>query len=813
MEWVKSVISLWVFGVVSFGGVFLAFLDGNLGLVISQDAWASEGPQVIAPHRKLHPVPFTAVRLNDGFWAPRLETNHRASVPHVFEWCEKTGRITNFDKAAGKLEGKFEGIYFNDSDVYKLLEGAAYVFAATRDQELDRKLDEVIARIAAAQQPDGYLNTYFTLVAPANRWSNLRVMHQLYLAGHLIEAGVAHYRATGKTSLLTVATRFADHISEVFGPEKRYDVDGHEEIELALVKLYELTGKRVYFDLAKFFIDIRGDATHRQLYGPVLQDHLPVRQQKEIVGHAVRAMYLYCAMADLFAHTGESALLDTLRELWADLTLRKLYITGGVGARHEGEAFGAPYELPNASAYCETCAAVGLVLWGHRMNLLEADARYADVLERALYNGFLSGVSLDGRLFFYVNPLESSGHHHRQPFYPCACCPPNVVRLVAQVPGFVYAANQEGIFVNLFVESDAEFTWDNRKIKISQETKYPWEGRVELQVITEHTGAIPIHIRIPDWCQGAKISVNGRSEPMKLARGYAVVSRRWTASDRLVLELPMEVLRIEAHPAVAANRGRVAIQRGPLVYCFEAVDHGRPVRSIRLPRDPEFSAEFRPELLGGVTVITGKDAFGRPLTAIPYYAWDHREPGEMVVWVTQLGKSRMAEVDLAGWQGRLYRPLDPSTLAHDKAISLAELATPSASHCNPSDIVGALNDGLEPSDSCDHTIPRFTWWDRRGTQEWVQYDFDQPVRVSAVQVFWFDDRRLNRHCRVPEKWRLLYRSGEQWLEVPGPSEYGVKLDAFNRVRFSPIETTALRIEVQLDSTGPWSGGILEWKVE
>ena len=792
---------------------FLWFTLGIALLNVWPQSPARADGSTVMPFRKLQPVPFMQVALKDQFWAKRLETNYRHTLPHNIEWCEKTGRLSNFDKAAGRVPGNFEGIYFNDSDVYKVLEGAAHILAVTKDPELDHLLDSLIARIAAAQQPDGYLNTYFTLAEPGKRWTNLHVMHELYLAGHLFEAAVAHFRATGKRNLLDVAIRFADHIAGEFGPGKRLDPDGHQEIELALLKLYEITGNKAYFDLAKFFIDIRGDASQRKLWGPQVQDHLPFRQQSELVGHAVRAMYMCCGAADLFAWTGEKALQEALHQLWEDLVRHKLYITGGVGARHGGEAFGERYELPNPSAYAETCAAIGLILWSARMTWLEADARYADVMERALYNGFLSGVSLDGRHFFYVNPLESAGHHHRQPFFGCACCPTNVVRIIPQVPGLFYAFDSDNVYVNLYASGKAEFSWNGMPIQIIQETEYPWDGKIAIRLIPEKPVDLSLRLRIPGWCREAKLTVDGEPISCPLENGYAVLRRHWSGKEKISLELAMPVERIEAHPAVAANRGRVAIQRGPLVYCFEQVDHGSPVRSLILARDPQFHLEFRPDLLGGVMVIHALDIRGQKWTAIPYYAWDHREPGEMVVWVRQEGKSRKVDEADPSWKGLLYRPLDPNSLTGEEQWTLAEFATPTASHCNPGDTLTALNDRLEPKSSDDHSIPRFTWWDHRGTKEWVQYEFPQPVRVQAVGVYWFDDRRQGRHCRVPLRWQLLYRKDHEWVAVENITPYTVDLDRYNWVRFHPVETTALRIEVELDSSGPWSGGILEWIVE
>ena len=766
-------------------------------------------------HRELSAVPFTDVKVQDDFWAPRIKTNREVSLPHNFKWCEETGRFSNFSKAAGDMEGKFEGIYFNDSDVYKVLEGASYSLADHPDPVLDKMTDDVIAKIASAQHENGYLNTYFTLVEPEKKWTDFRVRHELYCAGHLFEAAVAHYRATGKTTLLDVATKFADRINELFGPNGRHEVPGHEEIELALVKLSLATGDKRYMDLAEFFLDIRGDKSKRQsIFGPYCQDHRPVSRQSEIVGHAVRAMYLYSGVADVAAHTGDQGYIDAMDRLWQDVVRRKMYITGGIGARHSGEAFGDPFELPNDSAYCETCAAIGLALWSHRLNLLHGDAHYADVLERALYNGILSGIGMDGEHFFYVNPLASAGSHHRQPFFPCACCPTNVVRFVPSIPGYVYAVGKRGVFVNLYVAGTGKITTpDGTPIGLTQETRYPFDGKVRLTLdMSKRAGSFQVNVRIPAWCDGPAISVNGESiDGAKIVRGYAEVRRAWKSGDVIELDLPIEIKRIEANPSVEADKGRVAITRGPIVYCFEACDNDGRVRNIVLKHDPEFKAEHRSNLLGGVTVIEGQARGDRTVTAVPYHAWDHRDPGEMLVWVRQDGKSRSPQVDAPAWGDKLYRPLDPATLGESEALAPIELALPLASHCNGPDAVTALNDQVEPKDSCDQSIPRFTWWDHKGTTEWVQYDFDEPVKVSAVEIYWFDDGRIKHQCRAPQAWKLLYRNGDTWQPVTGPSAYGTEIDKYNRTTFDPVETSALRIEAKLKE--PWSGGVLEWKVE
>ena len=613
-------------------------------------------------HRVLKAVPFTEVHFQDTFWMPRLVTNHETSLPHNFEWCENTGRISNFAKA-GKLEqGKFKGLCFNDSDVYKVLEGASYSLATSPDPALEKTVDEVIAKIASAQQPDGYLNTYFTLTGPDKRWSNLGTMHELYCAGHLVEAAVAHYRATGKRTLLDVALKFVDYIDSVFGPTKRRGLPGHEELELALVKLYQLTGQQKYLDLAEFFIDMRGNGEQRGAgtWGIHCQDHEPVRKQSEITGHAVRAMYLYAGATDIAAYTGDKELINAMSRLWRDVTQRKMYITGGIGAVRVREAFGTAYELPNSTAYCETCAAIGLALWAHRLNLMHGDAQYADAMERVLYNGILSGVGMDGKHFFYVNPLASDGSHHRQPFFDCACCPSNSVRFLPSLPGYVYATSDQGIFVNLYVAGNGKVSWGDGTIRLTQETKYPWEGRVKITVEPSKPGSFAMNFRVPAWCDNTTVSVNGKPVgPLDLRKGYARIHRHWEAGDVVQLELPMPVERIEANPRVQDDRGCVAIQRGPIIFCFESVDNTMPVKDIVLAADPKFTTQYREDLLGGVMVVMAEASNGEKITAVPYFAWDHRQPGAMGVWVPQEGKLATPDQNDPSWKNVLYRRYKP----------------------------------------------------------------------------------------------------------------------------------------------------------
>jgi len=625
-------------------------------------------PLVLAgpPNQKLSAVPLGEVRIADRFWAPRIATCRRVTLPYCFETCEKTGRINNFLKAAGQMPGRFEGLWFNDSDVYKVLEGAAYSLRTHPDPKLDKLTDEVIAKIAAAQQPDGYLYCFFTIDNRDQRFKNIcrPARHELYCMGHMIEAGAVHYEMTGKQNMLRVAAKLADHIDSVFGPGKRHEVPEHQELELALIKLYRVTGEKKYLKLGQFFIEQRGNAGGHKLYGSYSQDHLPVRQQEEVVGHAVRAMYNCAGMADLYAETGDEQLLAACRRLWQSTTHRKMYITGGVGARGAGEAFGADYQLPNQTAYAETCAAIGLIFFAHRMSLIERDAEYVDVLERVLYNGFLSGVSLSGEKFFYQNRLAARGDYRRQPWYRCACCPSNVVRVLPKIGRYVYAHDDKSIYVNLYVAGSGKLEVDQSSVSLTQQTRYPWDGEVKLTLQPAQAAMFDLCLRVPGWCKDkqtpgglyraagseqietqAVLRINGQAVPTGgLHKGYVRITRLWKPGDVVELQLPMPIRRVHAHQNVEADAGRVALQRGPIVYCVEGVDHGGGVRQLVLPPDAKLSAEHRPGLLGGVTVITGK-AMARTagsekltpvdLLAVPYYAWDNRGGGEMAVWLPE----------------------------------------------------------------------------------------------------------------------------------------------------------------------------------
>jgi len=644
------------------------------------DAFADDKSSTIADSPldyPIKPVPFTAVRLDDVFWAPRIEINRTVTIPFAFQQCEKTGRMDNFARAAAALRGeelknkKAPPFPFDDTDPYKVLEGASYALAVKNDAKMQAYLDELIAEIGAAQEPDGYLYTTRTIDpqhphewAGPKRWlKDPELSHELYNAGHLFEAAAAHFQATGRRNLLDIAIKEADLLCDTFGPDKLHIWPGHQIVEMGLVRLYRATGDRRYLDLAKFFLDVRGpggDDYHQSRIKPV--------DQTEAVGHAVRAGYMYSGMADIAAMTGDRRYLNAVDAIWENVVGKKLYITGGIGARAEGEAFGRDYELPNLSAYCETCAAIANVYWNQRLFLLHGNAKYIDVMERTLYNGLLSGVSLDGKSFFYPNPLESDGKHQRSEWFGCACCPGNMTRFLASVPGYVYAQNGDVLYVNLFSAGTAEVKLDNgRTIKMTQETRYPWDGAVKITIEPDKEGEFTVNLRIPGWARGEAVpsdlykfqgdvkepvalKINGESVPIALNKGYVSIKRNWGHDDVVELNLPMTVRRVLADDKVADDKGKAALQRGPLVYCVEWPDvKDGKVLGLMLPDDAEVSPEFRPDLLGGVEVLRGQaislrwadpehkgmDREKIEFTAIPYYAWANRGPGKMAVWLAR----------------------------------------------------------------------------------------------------------------------------------------------------------------------------------
>jgi DUF1680 family protein len=727
-----------------------------------------------------------------------MEANRKVTVRYDFHKCEETGRIDNFAKAGRLMQGPFRGTPFDDSDVYKVIEGAAYSLALAADPQLDTYLDGLIAKIAAAQEPDGYLYTARTIDPQGRvaffgpkRWSNLGGSHELYNAGHLYEAAVAHHQATGKKTLLNVATKNADLLCRTFGPGKIQEPPGHEEVEIGLCKLYRATGEQRYLDLARFFIELRGRAATHKLRGPNQQDHKPIDEQLEAVGHAVRAGYFYSGVADVAALTGDEKLIVAIDRLWENVAGKKLYLTGGIGARHAGEAFGENYELPNATAYNETCAAIANALWNERMFLLHGDAKYLDVLERVIYNGFLSGVALTGSEFFYPNPLASGAGYRRSPWFGCACCPVNVVRFLPELAGYFYATRDGEAYVNLFAAGTARLTVAGTPVELRQATRYPWDGRVAITVRPQRPATFTLNVRIPGWARNqpvpsdlyryddglkpeVRLTLNGQPLGLALKNGFAQIHRAWQSGDKIELDLPMPARRVLAHAAVKDDLDQWAIERGPLVYCAEGTDNGGRVLAKVVGRDARLEVVERPDLLGGIVAVkiaaAGEAA---PLTAIPYCLWENRGPNEMTVW---------------------FRTKPPLW---------------DASWCFPRDSIEACFQSRVPQSSCDHQVPRLTWWDHKGTSEWVDRYFDKPTRIESVELYWFDDSGRGS-CRVPQSWRLLYQDGGRWKPVEGAGSYGVKRDQFNRVEFAAVTTRGLRLEVRLQPK--FSGGILQWKI-
>ena len=627
--------------------------------------------------RQLEPVPFTQVSLEDTFWAPRLEANRTVTLPHIYRQCEAAGRFSAFDLNFQRPVPSPIVLIFGDSDAAKWLEAASYALAIHPDPALAALVDGVADKIIHAQQSDGYLNTHFTVVQPEMRWRNLRDWHEMYCAGHLIEGAVAHYQATGQRKLLEALCRYADHIDATFGrePGKKRGYCGHPEIELALVKLYHATNNPRYLKLATYFIDERGkepkyftiEARERgedpasfwaKTYD-YCQAQVPVREQTKVVGHAVRAMYLLSAMADLAHENNDPTLLATCQRLWNNLITRRMYLTGGIGPSRHNEGFTEDYDLPDETAYAETCATIGLILWNHRMLQFAGESKYADVIERGLYNGFLSGLSLDGARFFYENPLASAGAHHRQSWFECPCCPPNVARVLASLGGYFYSTGPKDVWVHLFAQGKADLKVNGRKVVLRQMTKYPWEGVVKFEVGVAEPQTFTLHLRVPGWCERWSFHINGTllTGLAPAANGYLAVEREWRPGDSVEYRMEMPIQTVWAHPAVRYLQGRMALQRGPLVYCLEGVDHSG-IALDRIAIDPalvgsnQFAVEHQDRLLGGVSLLHGKGCVvdeegwdsvlyqhGRPsiksmeITAIPYYAWDNRAPGEMRVWI------------------------------------------------------------------------------------------------------------------------------------------------------------------------------------
>ena len=772
----------------------------------------------------ISPVPFTSVKVTDSFWGQRLKASREVTIPLAFSKCEETGRYENFVKAAHPSDTiKVTGFSFDDTDVYKTIEGASYSMQTYPDPKLDHYIDSVLILVAAAQEPDGYLYTARTMNpahphewAGAHRWEKEEdLSHELYDLGHMIEGAIAHYQATGKRNFLDIAVKFADCAVREVGdkPGQAKVVPGHQIAEMAMAKLYVLTGEKKYLDFAKYLLDERGYTTIKSEYS---QSHKPVLEQDEAVGHAVRAAYMYSGMADVAALTGDSAYIQAIDRIWTNIVGKKLYITGGIGATGNGEAFGKNYELPNMSAYCETCAAIGNVYLNYRLFLLHGESKYYDVLERTLYNGLISGVSLNGDGFFYPNPLESIGQHQRQAWFGCACCPSNICRFIPSVPGYIYAVHNKDLYVNLFMSNTSEITIENTPVRLTQTTQYPWDGNINLEVTPTKKQNFNLKIRIPGWLTGDvvpsdlysftdkkkltyRITVNGQQVESTLEKGYFPIQRSWKKGDKVAIHFDMEPRTVKAHPLVEADRGKISVERGPIVYCAEWPDNDFSVLNAIIPKKPKFTVEKKPDMLYGLNMIsteaqvlaynkTGKiEVKDVELHMIPYYAWAHRGSGEMAVWLAN-------DISAA-------RPVQQPTIASESKID--------ASHKIKA--ISAINDGLVPKDANDRTIPYYHWWPKEGTTEWISYEFDDEKTVSSSTIFWYDDGPWGG-CRIPEGYKIYSKDTKgEWIPVENTSPYTVKKGQANEVSFSPVKTTAIKIEVKLPEK--YATGIFEWSLD
>jgi DUF1680 family protein len=792
-------------------------------------ASAAKKQQQAAHGYPINPVPFTAVKVTPGtFWGQRLEASRKVTIPLAFSKCEETGRYTNFSNAAQHLKDPSKvfpvgGLSFDDTDPYKTIEGASYILQTYPDKKLVQYIDSVLDVIASAQEPDGYLYTSRTQNpqhphewAGDKRWSKEEdLSHELYNLGHMVEGAIAHYQATGSRKFLDIAIRYADVVCKEVGPNpgQACVVPGHQIAEMALAKLYLVTGDKKYLDEAKFFLDYRGKTTITHDYS---QAHKPVIEQDEAVGHAVRAAYMYAGMADVAALTGDKDYIKAIDAIWDNIVSKKLYITGGIGATSNGEAFGKNYELPNMSAYCETCAAIGNVYVNYRLFLLHGDSKYYDVLERTLYNGLISGVSLEGNGFFYPNPLESMGQHQRQAWFGCACCPSNICRFIPSLPGYIYAVKDKNVYVNLFLSNKSNLTVGGKKVALSQTTEYPWNGDITVNVDQNAAGQFAMKIRIPGWVRnqvvpsnlyqytdgkrlGYTVTVNGSVVGAISADGYYTIDRRWKKGDKVQIHFDMEPRTVRANNKVEADRGMVSIERGPIVYCAEHPDNSFDIMGALINQNPQFTLG-KGEIAGTpVQTLTtsaqtlnfnkqGKlEAQDQTLTLIPYYAWCHRGSGKMRVWLPQ---------DL-----NATNPSQPETLASQSKVTSSTERMPALS---------AINDRLVPKDENDRSVPYTHWWPKKDCTEWLGYEFPQEATVQSATVYWYDDGPWGG-CRVPQSWRILYQDQQgQWQPVTGADGYPTDKGAACTVNFDPVKTKSLRLEVTLPADN--ATGLFEWSV-
>lgn len=769
-------------------------------------------------------VPATDVKLTDTFWAPRIERNLKVTIPHGIKECYDTGRMRNFEAAIGKAD-KFEGYYFNDSDVYKTIQGAALALEIQRDSELEAKVDAMVETIAAAQEPDGYIYTAksvqkFGLQTPSNgpHWSNIRDQHELYCMGHLMEAGVAYKKATGKRKLFDVAKRAADLICATFGKGKIEHPSGHEEVEIGLVAMYDATGDVKYLNEAAWLFSKRGDPSGRGgVWGDYAQDHIPLLSQDKAVGHSVRAAYCYTGMGDVALRQEAPGYMHMLTKVWQNVADAKLYLTGGIGASGSNEGFTHDFDLPNTTAYQETCAVIANMFWNERMYQATGDTKYLDIYERALYNGFLSGIGLDGKTFFYPNRLTSFRGEQRTPWFGCACCPPNVMRVFPTIPGRIYSFYNQGIGVNLFAANKASIALPRGRVGVNMATQYPWDGKVSIKLSLAKPTKFPLSLRIPGWSVNQPVpsklytynnpsnrmpmlKVNGKRMGLTVHNGYATLDREWKDSDLVELELPMDPKFVVCDPQVKDNIGRVAVERGPIVYCAEFPDQedGNVLATVLEP-NAKLTPIRMPKLLDGVTVLEGRASTvtrgnsnalnvkinDRKLRLIPYGTWANRGKGQMSVWLA-------ARPDTA-----LPAPA-PNLLTASKVTTSAGWGG------------DMMVEQLLPTASGDETYPFFHWWPRKGSEEWVQIDFPRQATISQVEAYWFDDTGRGE-CKIPASWSLEHKTAEGWMPLATTGVPEVKLDSWCLARFKPVETGGLRLKVQMQKG--WAAGIHEIRIK
>lgn len=778
------------------------------------------------------PVPFTSVKITPNtFWGQRLEASEKVTIPLAFSKCESENRYTNFSNAAEHLKDpskvfKVDGVMgysFDDTDPYKTIEGASYLLQTYPNKKLEAYVDSVIAVIGSAQEPDGYLYTARTQNpehphgwAGKTRWSKVEdLSHEFYNLGHLCEAAVAHYNATGKRNLLDIACKFADCVVKEVGdkPGQACVVPGHQIAEMGLAKLYLATGKKEYLDQAKFFLDKRGYTTIKTEYS---QSHKPVLEQDEAVGHAVRAGYMYAGMADVAALTGNKGYIDAIDRIWDNIISKKYYITGGVGATSSGEAFGKNYELPNMSAYCETCAAIAQVYLNYRLFLLHGESKYYDALERTLYNGVISGISIDGGKFFYPNPLQSMGQHQRQAWFGCACCPSNAARFIPSLPQYIYAVKDNSFYINLFAGNETTVEVGGKKVTLEQRTNYPWDGDVAM-TMKKANSQFALKIRIPGWVRGQvvpsdlynyvdgkqlgySVKVNGEPVSSTLEDGYFVIDRKWKKGDVVDVHFDMEPRLVKANGKVSADRGRAEIERGPLVYCAEWPDNECDVLSVLLNQEPQYTMGEK-EICGTTvqTITTDAqtltfDERGRlnakdeRLVLIPYYAWAHRGNGKMTVWIP---------IDL-----NATSPALPPSLASESKVEASSRRLPALS---------AINDRLIPSDGDDRSVPYTHWWPKKNSTEWLVYNFKEASTVSTSTVYWFDDQPWGG-CSVPKSWKLYYKDASgNWQEVKNATGYNTNKGVANTVNFDAVKTSSMKLEIVQPEK--YSCGVFEWSIK